>query len=148
MEEQTMKNSSKQEKINRSEEEWKELLSDDEYRVLREKGTDPPFRNKYNSHYENGRYVCRGCGQPLFDSETKYDSGSGWPSYTRPVSKDRVIEKEDHSLFMNRIEILCSNCESHLGHVFTDGPDPEGLRYCMNSTSLTFIPEKDKTEQS
>lgn len=142
-----MKDSSSKEKKIRSEEEWRALLSPEEYRVLQDKGTDPPFRNKYNDHYEKGLYVCRGCGQPLFDSNTKYDSGSGWPSYTKPVDKENVIEEDDHSLHMVRTEILCSSCESHLGHVFNDGPDQTGLRYCMNSTSLKFIPEEDKTEQ-
>lgn len=142
-----MNTSQDKKKVARTREEWREKLTPEEFRVLRDKGTDPPFRNEYNSHYEKGLYVCRGCGQPLFDSVTKYDSGSGWPSYTKPVDKENVIEEVDRSLNMVRTEILCSNCESHLGHVFTDGPDPTGLRYCMNSTSMKFIPEKEKSEQ-
>lgn len=138
-----MSDTANQKKIERTDEEWKELLSSQEYRVLRNKGTDPPWVNEYNSHDEEGLYVCRGCGQPLFSSETKYNSRSGWPSYWAPVRDDAVEKREDNSLWMTRTEVLCSRCESHLGHVFDDGPQPTGLRYCMNSSSLKFIPKDD-----
>lgn len=134
---------SKNDKIELSEEEWKERLTSDEYRILRKKGTEIPWANEYNSYYEEGVYVCRACGNPLFHSDTKYNSKSGWPSYWKPIKEDAVAELEDNSMFMTRTEIICNRCDSHIGHVFDDGPEPTGLRYCMNSKAMKFIPKED-----
>jgi len=125
-------------KINKSEQEWQTELSPEQYRVLREKGTERAFTGEYYSHKEKGVYKCAACGQALFSSEAKYDSGSGWPSFYAPIDEERVEEERDTSLGMIRTEVLCSRCESHLGHVFDDGPVPTGQRYCMNSISLSF----------
>lgn len=122
----------------RSEEQWREALSPEEYRVLREAGTEPPFAGEYVDLDEDGIYRCRACGNPLFSSETKYHSGSGWPSFWDPISPDAIIEEFDSSHGMARTEIKCGKCGSHLGHVFEDGPKPTGTRYCMNSLSLKF----------
>jgi peptide-methionine (R)-S-oxide reductase len=117
--------------------EWKNKLSAEQYNVLREKGTERPFSGEYDNFYEDGKYLCGACGSLLFRSETKYKSGSGWPSFYSP-EENAVLEKQDESHGMHRVEVLCSNCKSHLGHVFPDGPEPTGQRYCINSLSLKF----------
>ena len=120
---------------------WREKLSDDEYRVLREGGTERAFSGEYYHHHEDGTYRCAACGEPLFDSETKFESGSGWPSFYAPLDESQVETKSDRSHGMNRTEARCANCGSHLGHVFRDGPEPTGLRYCINSVALDFDDE-------
>lgn len=123
-----------------SPEEWRQRLTPEEYHVAREAGTERAFTGRYWDHHEPGAYHCVCCGLELFSSDAKYDSGSGWPSFYEPVARDHVAEKEDRSLFMRRTEILCPRCDAHLGHVFPDGPQPTGLRYCTNSASLKFVP--------
>jgi len=129
--------------MNKSDSEWQSSLSDDEYQVSRCGGTEHPFSGKYNSHKEVGTYLCNCCKKPLFSSSTKYDSGSGWPSYYAPFNEQAVAVKRDTSHGMIREEVKCSNCEAHLGHVFPDGPPPTGLRYCINSLSLDFNSEDE-----
>jgi len=125
-------------KIVRSEEEWKGILTPEQYRILREKGTERAFTGKYWNHKADGNYVCAGCGQELFGSETKFDSGCGWPSFYDALDRDKVEMREDLSHGMRRTEVLCRGCGGHLGHVFEDGPRPTGQRYCINSASIDF----------
>ena len=129
-------------KVTKTEAEWKAQLSPEAFRVLRQQGTEYPFKGEYDNHFEKGTYVCAGCKLPLFKSDTKYNSGCGWPAFYDQLNTDNIVEIEDNSHGMRRVEVRCASCDGHLGHVFEDGPRPTGLRYCINSVSLDFIPDK------
>jgi peptide-methionine (R)-S-oxide reductase len=135
-------------RIDKSEREWREQLTPEQYHVLREHGTEAPFSGAYVHTKADGTYCCAACGAELFSSGTKFDSGTGWPSFTEPFNKQNVILREDRSFFMRRTEVLCASCGSHLGHVFDDGPAPTGQRWCINSLSLDLKPDTSKSADS
>ncbi len=136
------------EKVTKTDQEWRNVLTPQQYHVLREKGTERPFTGEYWDNHQEGQYHCAGCGEILFTSSQKFESGCGWPSFYESLDPEKVEEHVDNSFGMKRIEVTCKKCGGHLGHVFPDGPQPTGLRYCINSASLQFHPDKDQAPQS
>jgi peptide-methionine (R)-S-oxide reductase len=132
--------------VEKSDEEWKKILTPEQYNILRKKGTEPSGTGAYVNNHEKGTYLCAACGLELFSSDTKFESGTGWPSFWQPIARTHVTETTDRTYGMNRTEVTCARCGGHLGHVFDDGPKPTGLRYCMNSASLKFVPAKDASK--
>lgn len=135
-------------KLNRTDAEWRSALTQEQYRILRQAGTEPPWSGELLAEKHKGQFRCAGCGEPLFASDSKFDSGSGWPSFSRPVDAEAVAEHSDSSHGMVRTEVRCARCDGHLGHLFPDGPGPEGLRYCINSASLEFSGDDDAADGS
>ncbi len=125
-------------KVEKTDAEWKAQLMPEQYRVLRQKGTEAPFKNEYNDNHEHGIFKCAACAKDLYSSDAKFESGTGWPGFSQPISPDAVRTESDRKLFIKRTEVLCARCGGHLGHVFEDGPKPTGLRYCMNSVAMKF----------
>ena len=138
----TTANSKGIKKVTKTNEEWKKELTPEQYHVTREKGTERPFSSPLNEIHEPGVFECVACGLPLYDAKAKFDSGTGWPSFYEPIAPENVREETDNSLFATRTEVLCARCDAHLGHVFDDGPQPTGLRYCMNGVALKFVNRK------